>query len=129
MRVDRSRLVSNESSDSAIAALSRSGHQDARLAVFDRFWCTAGAAGDTRLSRERRFDVHERTRFAARGQCHDIDRVHQIGNVAAEAEEADVVHDAGLLGNFVQLVPQFALADDPKLRFRQFPQHSRHRGE
>ena len=93
------------------------GYQEAGLAVFDRFGRTAGAAGNARLSRERCFDIHERARLASRGQCHDVDRVHQVGDVAAEAEEADVVHHAGLLGNIVQLVPQLAFANDPELSF------------
>ncbi len=105
------------------------GDEEAGLAVFDRFGRTAGAAGDARLSRQRGFDVHERTWLAARGQRHHVDRVHQVGHVAAEAEEANVVHNASLLGNIVQLAPQLALADDPELRFRQFAQHGGHRGE
>src|SRR4029079_1287301 len=69
------------------------------------------------------------TWFAARGQSHDVDRVHQISYVAAETEEADVVHDASFFGDLVEFAPQFALADDPELGLWQFAEHSGHRGE
>src|SRR5262249_34148534 len=84
---------------------------------------------DTWFPGKRGFDTSKRTRFAARWQRHDVNRVHEVGYIAAEAEEANVVHHTGPLGDFVQLAPQLALTADPELRSGYFAQHGGARGE
>src|SRR5437763_1298722 len=51
------------------------------------------------------------------------------GHGAPEAEKANAVHNATLPGDFVKLVPKFALAYDPELGLGQLAEDGRHRGE
>ena len=112
-------------SDSAIGRTVADGHEQAGFAFGDRLGRTAGAAADAGFSREGGFHVYQRARFAARGEAHHVDRVHQVGHIAAEAEEADVLHHAGLFGGLMELLPELAFADDPELRIRQLAEHDR----
>ena len=74
------------------------GDQEARLAVGDGLGGAAGAAGDDRLGQQRRLDVDQGARLAARGDAEHVDGVHHVGGVAAEAGEADACREAAGAG-------------------------------
>ena len=55
---------------------------------------TARLAGDDRFLGQRRFDVDQAKRLAVRWQAHHVDRAHEVGHIATEAEQFEAVGDA-----------------------------------
>ena len=94
-------------------------NQQAGFVVCDDFGRAAGVAGDDRFLGQRGFDVHQAERLAVRRQAHHVDRLHQVGHVAAEAEELEAVGDAQLAGRLFELGSQRAFAEAPELGVRQ----------
>ena len=101
------------------ATSDRRRNQQAGFAVRDDFGCTAGAAGDDWFFGESGFDVDQSERFAVRWQAHDVDRLHQVGHVAAEAEQFESVGDSEFARRLFEFAAERAFAEAPELRFRQ----------
>ena len=101
------------------------GDEEAGFVVGDDFGCAAGVAGDDGFGGERGFDVDEAEWFAVRGQAHHVDRRHEVGHVAAEAEEFEAVGDAEAAGRLFQLGPQRAFAEAPELGVGNRVEHER----
>ena len=101
------------------------GDQEAGFVVGDDFGCAAGVAGDDGFFGEGGFDVDQAERFAVRGQAHHVDRRHEVGHVAAEAEEFEAVGDAEVAGRLFQLGAQRAFAEAPELGVGNHVEHER----
>ena len=52
----------------------------------DDFRGTSGPASDDRFLGQRGFDVNQTKRLAVRRETHDVNRLHQVGHVAPEAQ-------------------------------------------
>ena len=68
---------------------------------------------DRRFAEQRRLHVDQTERLAARGQRHDVHRVHHVGDVGAKAEELDAIGQSQRIGQRLVFGAQRSLAADP----------------
>jgi hypothetical protein len=107
----------------ADCGLNRWRHEQSCFTVGDDFGCAAGVARDDRLARQRGLDIYQPERLAMRRQTHYVDRVHEVGHVAAKAPQFEPVGNAQLTRRPVEFRPQRPLAEAPELSLRQCAEH------